>query len=244
MVTFNSFATILPDPVNKITDSGDTDPTAGVAGPGFSAINFVSNGETQVSRTNSGRGVSRDQGRQYWSFSIKYNPMLRAQFDPVDSFLASRNARRDPFFVVLPQYSKPKDATFATFAGANILKVSGDTQAGATYFLMNCISVISGTPKPGDMLTITDAANANHKKVYKVTRVESDARYQAGTTAPTTFEKRIHINPPLQRFTTTTSVVNFINPLFRVVARSDVREYELNTDNLYNFSLDVEEIQP
>jgi hypothetical protein len=243
MVTFNSFANILPDPVNKITDSGDIDPT-GVAGPGFAGVNFASNGETQVSRTNSGRGVSRDQGRQWWSFSIRYNPMLRDQFDPVDTFLASRNARRDPFYVVLPQYSKPKDSTFNAFALSNTLHVEGDTAAGATNFMLNCTAVINGNPRPGDMFTITDAANANHKKVYKVTRVETSTRYQAGTTAPTTHERRVHINPPLQRFTSNNSIVNFINPLFRVVMKGDVREYELTTENLYNFSLDLEELQP
>lgn len=243
MATFLEFSNILPDPINKITEQGDIDST-GVAGPGFSAVNFVSNGDTQVSRTNSGRGVHRDQEKQFWSFSIRYNPMTRDEFDPVDSFLASRNSRRDPFFVVLPQHSKPKDATFATYASSNTIRVNGIHYAGSGFLLIDSIPTINGSPKTGDMFTITDSSNVNHLKVYKVTRVETNARWLTGSTQPLVTERRVHIEPTLQRTTADNSVINFINPKFRVVPKSDLREYSLDTNNLYIMSLDVEEIQP
>ena len=243
MATFNSFSNTLPDPLNKITDQGDLD-ASGTAGPGFSAMQFTSNGETQVSRTNSGRGIQRDQEVQYWSFSIRYNPMFRAQFDPVDTFLASRNARRDPFFVVIPQYSKPKDPLFAVFAAANIVRFAQQHPAGSPNMLIDAPITMTSYPRPGDMFTITDSANANHLKVYKITRVETPARYQAGTTPPVSTACRIHISPPLQRATADNSIVNFINPKFRVISKSDLREHDLDTDNLYSFSLDCEEVQP
>jgi hypothetical protein len=243
MATFNFFSDILPDPINKITDQGDIDPT-GVAGPGFSAINFISNGETQVSRTNSGRGVHRDQEVQYWSFSIKYHPMFRFQFDPVDAFLASRNARRDPFFVVLPQYSKPKNAIFASFAETNTIRNKGGYESGITSMMLDCGGNFPAYASPGDMFTITDTSNTNHLKAYKVTRVETNARYQASTTQPELNEMRIHFSPPLTRNLADNSVINFIKPKFRVIARSDLREYSLDTNNLYQFSLDLEEIMP
>jgi hypothetical protein len=243
MATFNSFANILPDPVHRITDQGDLD-LSGTPGPGFSGLRFTSNGETQVSRTNSGRGVHRDSGTQFWSFSIRYNPMLREQFDPVDAFLASRNARRDPFFVALPQFARPKDPVFAAFAAANIITVQQAREAGSPNLLVGDISSSQRQSRPGDMFTINDPANANHLKVYKITAVETNARYQAGTAPPSTTQRRIHFNPPLQRNVSSGAVINFISPLFRVVAKSDLREYELDQDNLYSFSLDVEEIQP
>jgi len=224
MATFTSFSNILPDPNNKITDQGDID-SSGVAGPGFTGVGFTSNGSTQVSRTNSGRGVHRDQEVQYWSFSIKYNPMLREEFEPVDSFLASRNARKNPFFVILPQYSKPRDPLFATL-------------------ILDSIPAINGSPKSGDMFTINDPLNANHLKVYKVTRVETNSRYQSGTAQPLATERRIHFDPPLQRSTSDNSIVSFIDPKFRVISKGDLREYSLDLNNLYSFSLDVEEIQP
>lgn len=244
MATFSSFSNILPDPINKITDSGDLSST-GVAGPGFSGVHFISNGSTQVSRTNSGRAVHTDQEVQYWSFTIKYNPMLRDSFEPVNAFLASRNARKDPFFVILPQYSKPRDSAFATFCGSNTIYVMGNYDPGVSkIFIDSAQSQITGDPKPGDMFTITDPADSNHLKVYMVTRVETSGYYQAGTTQPTLAQRRIHFNPPLQREVSDNSVVNFIKPKFRVIAKSDLREYDLDTDNLYSFSLDVEEVQP
>ena len=243
MPVFNSFSNVLPDPIRKITDQGDID-ASGVAGPGFAGVHFSSNSETQVSRTNSGRGVQRDQETQFWSFSIKYNPMFRAQFDPVDAFLASRNGRRNPFFVVLPQYSKPKDSAFATFATSNIIRTFTPVLSGARSLMIDAVPVFSSTPKPNDMFTITDPANANHLKMYKITRVETNLRYQAGSLQPTTNQLRIHVDPPIQRATTEDAVINFINPMFRVIQRSDIREHDLDTNNLYSFSLDLEEIQP
>ena len=101
MATFTTFTDVLPDPVNPITDAGNASVT-GTPGPGFSAVGFQSNTDTQMSRTISGRGVGRDSGTQFWSFNISYNPMFRAQFDAVDSFLIQRNPRKNPFYVTLP----------------------------------------------------------------------------------------------------------------------------------------------
>ena len=40
------------------------------------------------------------------------------------------------------------------------------------------------------------------------------------------------------------STLTYINPLIRVVQTSDVQEYSLGTNNLYTFSLNLEEAQP
>ncbi len=243
MATFTTFANILPDPAHPITDAGDTS-VSGTPGPGFSAVNFSSVTDTQVSRTVSGRGVSRDGGSQHWEFSISYNPMFRPQFDPIDTFLAGRNPRRDPFYVILPQYSKPKTPAFATFAAANVINIAGAQLAGASQILMSCAADFSSFARPGDMFTITDGADFNHQKVYKITAVETNAYYQAATTQPTVKQMRVKISPPLQRDTANLSVVNFIEPKFRVITKSDVQEHSLNTDNLYSFSLALEEFMP
>lgn len=129
MVTFTAFSNLLPDPAHPITDAGDI-ASSGTPGPGFSALAFRSNTETQVSRTQGGRGITRDGGVQYWSFNISYNPMFRFQFDPIDTFLVMRNPRRDPFYVILPQYSKPKDATYN---GLNTTVVKENTLAGNSH---------------------------------------------------------------------------------------------------------------
>lgn len=246
MATFDRFSDILPDPIHRVSISGALDP-AGEAGPGFSGLRFSSNRQSQNSRTLSGRGVHRDNSSQYWRFTIQYNPMLRDQFEVVDAFLHSRMSPPNPFFVVLPQYVQPRDPLFAAYANAQPLTVVGNHAAGSSTLLFDGPTDIgtstTGLPKFGDMLTISDITNDNHKKVYKVTAVEYWDYHQSGVTAPTLKQVRVHLDPPLQRNTADNAVVNFIRPKFRVKTTSDVREYELDTEGLYSYSIDVEEIQ-
>ncbi len=244
MATFTIFNDRLPDPMFGVNDSGVVD-AAGTKGPGFASVGMSSSEDTQVSRTISGRGVHRSQASQFWQIRIKYNPMTRNEFDVVDAFLQARKGRRSPFYVVLPQYSKPKDVAFATQAASTIGRVLYSTAAGSDRVSMDMSAApISGSPKPGDFFTITDPNDINHKKAYKVTRVETPAYYQAGTTAPPANSFRVHVNPPLQKFTTIGAIVNWINPQFRVMLQGDVLEHELDTENTYEFGLNLEEIMP
>jgi hypothetical protein len=245
MVTFNSFSNILPDPAHPISDAGSLD-SAGSQGPGFSAVNFQSVTSTAVSRTRSGRGSQRDGDGQYWSFSISYNPMKRDLFDPVDTFLAARNPRRDPFFVILPQYSKPKDPTFAEFARTHTITIAGTPQSGDSSFMIQHSGGSPGKgPRPGDFFNVMDPGDSNHLKAYKITMVETSNYYQAGLTPPGSNQYRIHIAPALQRnIKTANTPIRLMEPRFRVISKSDVQEHDLNTENLYSFSLAVEEIMP
>lgn len=318
-----AFSNILPDPVNKITDAGVYDNSTGTAGPGFASVGFRGVGETQVSRTRSGRGITRSQSLHYWELDIKYNPMTRANFEPVNSFLLARNPRKDPFYVALPQYASSRDSTWAATVLAQPVYIETALAAGASSMLVKHLS-LSGSPKPGDMFTITDPTNTNHVKAYKITRVESNTVYETAGLAST--QRRIHFHPPLthaveiglpaitttsvdsgtETFTLTahglavgqelraisgltggltadavyyviaagftsstfriatsaggsalnlTSTTNttfrptptkpvFTNPKIRCITKSDVHEYDLNTNNLYQFGLSLEEILP
>lgn len=240
MATFSTFSNVLPDPINKVTDAGAYSSSTGNSGPGFAGVNFKSNRNTQVSRTNSGRGVHRERDSQYWSFSIKYNPMLRDAFDVVDSFL-HRRGRLNPFYVVLPQYSKPRDPVFAAYAAANTITTAAQAAGKETLLIGN---TIVGSPKFGDMCTISDPSDINHTKVYKVIAVETNTDYQTGTSQPTSGQRKIHLSPPLVRDVSSSATVVFTNPKFRVTQVGDVQEYSLDKDGLFEFSLEVEEIQP
>jgi hypothetical protein len=253
MPTFTSFSDLLPDPNNKINAAGASD-AAGGAGPGFAKIKFASNNQVQVSRTVSGRGVATSPGSHNWAFDINYNPMTRDEFDPVSSFLEGRQGRFRPFFVILPQHSRPKDTAFNTYAGSNSITASL-TVAGSPNIMINGCNAtpVSGTagtngvysgPQPGDFFTITDNSNVTHTKAYKVIRVEDHDTYQVGSVRPTTSQRRVWTQPPLARAVSSGATLNFINPRFRVIQKGDVVEYDLDTDNLYQFSLSLEEIQP
>lgn len=243
MATFTDFSEFLPSPSHPVTTAGDVS-ASGVAGPGFASLNFSSVTDTQVSRTVSGRGVQRDGGSQHWEFTISYNPIFRYQFDVVDAFLLARNPRRDPFYVILPTLANPKNPVFADYARANGILTVAAQAPGVSSMMLYAPSALAAFPQPGDAFNVVDANDFNHQKLYKVTRVETNAYYQAGTTAPSTSQMRVHFSPPLQRDVSANAPIRFINPRFRVIAKSDVQEHQLNTDNLYSFTLPVEEIQP
>jgi len=313
-----AFSNVLPDPVNKITDAGVYDNSTGTAGPGFASVSFSSQRDTQVSRTLSGRGVPRSSGSQHWGIDIKYNPLTRAEFEPVYSFLLSRNGRRSAFYVALPQYASSRSSTFAATAAAYPIYLQIAASAGASSITVKHLSMV-GSPKYGDMFTLTDPTDTNHVKAYRITRVETDTVYETAGLAST--QKRIHFTPPLVRDTaigltniTTTSVASntftlsahglavgqmlrlisggtglttdqiyyviasgfttstfkvsttlggsaatvtsnavftptptlpvFTNPKIRVILKSDVQEYDLQTNNLFQFGLSLEELLP
>lgn len=242
MATFNQFSDLLPDPDNKINDAGVTD-AAGNAGPGFLSLNFRSNQETQRSKTISGRGVNASPNSHSWEFDIRYNPLTRDQFEPVSSFLESRRGGLFPFFVILPQYNAPRESAFRAFALANTIRVNGAHLAGSNTLTIDASISISGNPKPGDFFHIVDAADANHTKTYKVLRVETPDLYQTGLPV-SVGNRRVWTQPPLVRDVADNATVVFINPKFRVQQKSDVFEYNLETEGLFEFSLSLEEIQP
>jgi hypothetical protein len=243
MATFVTFNDRLPDPTFGVNNAGVVD-AAGIKGPGFANVSVTSDRPAQVSRTISGRGVHTESGAHKWEVNISYHPMRRDQFDVVQSFLDARNGRMNPFFVVLPQNSKPKNATFASYVTSNIIKVLGGHLADSSTLTIEAPGTFPASASFGDYFTISDPNDINHLKMYKVTRVETNALYQQGKVQPAVNHLRLHIMPPLTRFVADDAVVNWINPKMRVIQKGDTVEYQLNTDNLYNFQLNLEEILP
>ena len=288
MSTFTSFLDILPDPNNKIGTGGESN-ASGTAGPGFASVQFTSEAPIMRTMTNSGRVVSRAIVGHQWKIALTYNPLTRAEFEPINGFLMSRRGGLIPFFLSLPQYRVPQDSTFATYVASNVIRVnleadallignsysiantSGTTfasigaaaetvgtvftatgrsgsgivnaSAGSTSFLIDGMS--SSDPNVGDLFTITDSADSNHTKAYMVTRIETNSTYNTATSPqPASTERVLHFTPGLQRAVSDNSVINFHNPKIRVLMTSDVQEYSLNVDNLYSFSLNLEEAQP
>ena len=248
MATYTSFLDILPDPNNPIGDGGQalaTDATpAGVAGPGFASIKISSNQPTQISRTNSGRGITRRMAGQRWDINVTYNPMTRAQFEPVYNFLLMKG-RLNPFYVQLPNQYKGRVAAFATHTASNTPTASSALNQGAQFMIQAGHSTTqTTTPKPGDMFTITDTNDTLHTKAYRVTRVMDNATYHSGLhSQPTTSQRIVYFSPPLQRDVGSGSGIDYYQPLFRVIMKGDVQQYSLGTNNLYTFSLNLEEAQ-
>jgi hypothetical protein len=237
-----TFTDRLPDPNWTIHTSGKGDASSYTAGPGFKTVKLSSNSPVQVSRTNSGRVITRQVAGHKWSMNITYNPMTREEFEPVYSFLLQRKGRLNPFYIVLPNQSSSRNAAFSAYSGA--ITVEGTHNAGSGVMLQTGHEddPLTTQPQPGDMFTITDSLDSLHTKIYRVTRVTNRTDYLAGS-QPEADERYVYISPNLQRETASTSVINYTNPQIRVILKNDVQEFNLGTNNLYTFDLQVEEAQ-
>lgn len=240
MAVFTSFQDVLPDPNNNIGNAGQA---TGSAGPGFASVKVTSEQPYMSTRTNSGRLIARAQAAHKWKINIKYNPMTRAEFEPIYTFLLQRRGPLNPFYVSLPQYRTPQDSDFAAHVASENLEVTAAYDAGTTIMTLDGSTYDASTdnyPSPGDMFTV-DGTDSNHKKAYMVTRVETNADYLG--TQPTADQARIHFVPGLARAVANNDDILFHNPLIKVIRVGNVEEYDLNTNNLYQFSLNLEEVQ-
>ena len=234
-MAFSSFANRLPDPVFKITEAGENS-NSGLAGPGFASVKFTSEQPISISRANSGRVISRAIVSHKWKINITYNPMTRDEFEPVYNFLLEKRGRLKPFFVKLPQHS-PRTTTSGTYT------IQGPASAGSSSILTT-VSSLSGGLRPGDLVTINDSQNSNHTKAYQIVKVnDSTNKLSSDTDLNNANERRLFLVPPLARTVSNSSTVTFANPLIKVMLQSDIQEYDLGTNNLYEFSLNLEEVQ-
>lgn len=247
-----TYQNTLPDPNYQVGSDGST---SGSTGPGFASVSLTSAAPIMKTRTNSGRMVARAIKSHQWNIGISYNPMTRAEFEPVYNFLLNRRGSLKPFFISLPQYRTPQDSNFAGSVKVYAPSSAGDVivadtqnnvRAGSTAIPVDGVS--AGNPSPGDLFTITDANDSSHKKTYRVTQVETPSSYATPATgthpdAPVGTERVIHCMPGLQKATANNADLVFTNPLIRVIA-ADVQEYALGNDGLYTFSLKLEEALP
>ena len=244
MANFTAFQNILPDPNNRISYSGS--PAQGDAGsslgPGWASVQLTSKQPVISNRTNSGRVISRALVGQKWEVNINYNELTKNEFMPIYTFLISKVGKLNPFFVALPQYQISQDSTFASgVAGGSNIAVNETPPAGRTF--MMCSYSGSGSPRPGDIFTVSDNNNTNHTKLYMITRTETNADYNTNVgSQPTTSQRRIHFTPSLTYSITSGSLLDFTSPLLRVANASDANQYQLKTNGLYSFNLKVEEV--
>jgi hypothetical protein len=244
MATFTSFLDILPDRSNPIGIGGQALATGsgGTNGPGFASVSFSSEAPIQMSRTNSGRVITRSIAGHKWSIQIKYNPMTRDQFEPVYNFLLEKNGRLNPFFVKLPQQSTSRNAAFTS---ANPTITTATTGAAGSGFIQQAghNTTEATQPQPGDMFTITDTNDSLHTKAYRVTRIMGNGTYNSALhSQPTTAQRIVYFTPHLQRAVAQGATCDY-TPLIRVMLKTDVQSYSLGTNNLFSFSLNLEEAQ-
>jgi hypothetical protein len=206
---------ILPDPNNKSNEAGEVD-ASGTAGPGFASVQLSSKQNIMTDRANSGRVIRRAHAYHQWDISISYNPMTKTEFDPIYTFLLEKQVSMEKFKVELPQYNSQ---------GTN-KTVSGAHSAGTYTMALNAFS--AGAISRGDIFNIDDNSHTDHTKTYMVTRVDAASN-------------QITFTPALAKAVTSGATVNFAAPAITVIQAGNTVSYSLNTENLYTFSLKLEE---
>lgn len=183
--------------------------------PEFQAINIESKHSNVKSETVSGRMQVRTLGGQRWSFTAKYNPMTRTEFNPVYAFVISQQGMLGTFTIVPPVIGNSSGDVSGTAL------VNATTAAGATSVAMDGIT---GTIKAGDFIKF-----AGHNKVYMVT---AD---RAGAGAMT-------IEPPLVSGVTDNEAITYASVPFTMRLANDIQTYSLSSNEYYEYEIDMIEV--
>jgi hypothetical protein len=182
--------------------------------PEFQAINLKSTHNNLKSTTISGRTQVRTIGGQKWEFSAKYNPMTRAEFQPVFAFVTSQQGSLGTFTIVPPVIG----STSGTATGTAL--VNGATSAGATSVP---VDGFTGTIKAGDFVKF------GHNKVYMVT-ADIDG---AGD---------LSIEPALITAVSDDETMTYNDVAFTMRLRNDVQQFGLSRFEYYTYEVDMEEV--
>lgn len=182
--------------------------------PEFQAVNLKSTHNNLKSTTISGRVQVRTIGGQKWEFSAKYNPMTRAEFQPVFAFVTSQQGSLGTFTIVPPVVG----STSGTATGTAL--VNGATGVGATSVP---VDGFTGTIKAGDFIKF------GHTKVYMVT-ADIDG---AGN---------ISIEPALVTAVSDNEAMTYNDVAFTMRLRNDVQQYGISRFEYYTYEVDMEEV--
>ena len=185
----------------------------------FTAINVKSNQQTQVSVSDSGKSFRRQVAGQYWSFSLSFPEITRANFAPLQAFMIKQRGAKESFTVTFPSYMNAQ----GTASGSP----TGTASAGATSITLGGSG--SGTLKAGDFIKF-----ANHDKVYMIV---ADAGNIASSNTLT-------IEPPLQTAVSGIAITYDSVP-FTVYAPNDVQQFRASNSSsgepLFRYEIDVVE---
>jgi len=186
----------------------------------FSTLGIKSNQTTILSKSVSGKKLSRQIDNQRFGFTIQIITAKRSEvYGQLMAFMLKQRSGKENFTIIPPEI---EDATGTASGTPN-----GTASAGATSITLGGTG--TGTLKAGDFIKF-----ASHDKVYMVVEDQNDI--STGT---------LTIEPPLTT-TITNSDIQYDNVPFTVYNTSDIQEFGVvgNTQDgslLYQFEMDVEE---
>ena len=175
---------------------------------------------TIVSVTTSGRVQTRQIDGQKFTITLDYAPMTRANFAPIKAFLMKQRSRLNTFTIIPPVVSNAQGVATGT------ISVDGAISSGATTCTIDGMTIsTNGILKAGDYFRFS-----GQEKVYMaVEDLDAD-----GTGSGTlTFE------PPLRSDVANNVALVYDNVDFTVRLKNDIQEYNIVTNDLYKYQIDL-----
>jgi hypothetical protein len=186
-------------------------------------VTISSNQNTIVSTTVSGRRQARQIDGQRFRITVRFPAMSRTEFAPILAFIMKQRSQLESF-----QYTPPTlDDSLGVASG--VISVNGAISAGVTSVAIDGMANnTSGVFKAGDFFRFT-----GQSKVYMcVADVNSNGSGQ-GTL---TFE------PPLRSNVADNTLLIYSNVDFTVGLTNDVQEFNVGTENYFQYEVDLIEV--
>jgi len=186
----------------------------------FQSLGIKSIQNTIISKTVSGKKLSRQIDGQRWSFTARIITGKRSDvYGELMAFIIKQRSGKENFTIVPPEVEDARGTASGT--------PNGTASAGATSITLGGSG--TGTLKAGDFIKF-----ANHDKVYMVVADQSDISTGSLT-----------IEPPLITSVSSTDI-QYDNVPFTVYLTNDIQEFgvvgaDKDGNALYQFEFDVEE---
>ena len=191
--------------------------------PVANSASISSQQNTIVSTTTSGRRQARQIDGQRFRMTISFPPMTRSEFSPINAFIMKQRSQLESFNYAPPTISTPLGVA------SGVISVNGAISAGVTSVAIDGMAnSTTGVFKAGDYFRFT-----GQNKVYMVMADVSSNGSGQGTL---TFE------PPLRTAVADNAILIYSNVDFTVSLISDVQEFNIGTENLFQYQIDVIEV--
>jgi hypothetical protein len=191
--------------------------------PAPSSVSISSNQNTIVSTTSSGRRQARQIDGQRFRLTAKFPVMSRTEFAPILAFIVKQRSQVESFQFVPPTLDD------ALGVASGVISVNGAINAGVTSVAIDGMAnSTNGVFKAGDFFRFT-----GQTKVYMVM---ADVNSNGSGQGTLTFE------PPLRSNVADNAVLIYTNVDFTVGLTGDVQEFNISTENYYQYEIDLIEV--
>jgi len=186
-------------------------------------VAISTNQNTIVTTTASGRRQARQIDGQRFRLRVRFPIMTRAEFTPINAFVMKQRSQMESFQFVPPTIDD------ALGVASGVISVNGAILAGVTSVAIDGMAnSISGVFKAGDYFRFT-----GQTKVYMVMADVSSNGSGQGTL---TFE------PPLRANVADNAVLIYSNVDFTVGLTGDIQEFNISTENYFQYEVDLIEV--